>query len=367
MSQGDLSSWNVAGSFASRKNNLHGYEFGMSYSTQDYLGGNPAALAAVTEGSRNVGELYVIDRWSVTPGIGVEYGGRYAWYDYLDRRGLLSPRIGLTLEPFKNTRVSAALAQRMVAPGADEFLATEAPGPGPWLPPERTFSPLGGPGDTNSFSVERARYLDILVEHEFSAAYVVGLRRFYQSVDDQLVTLFGLHLPGGPESVGHYYVANAGSLGAEGWALRFSSAPGRRLSGSVDYSITRARWHGRGDMAEIAELAPAAIRSSTEDLHDVTTSLATEIPETSTKVFVVYKFNTGYTRSDTSLTRPGLDVRFDVQVNQALPFDVAGTRWEVLVGVRNLFRDPTDPGSVYDELLVVRPPKRVVGGFLVRF
>jgi hypothetical protein len=72
-------------------------------------------------------------------------------------------------------------------------------------------------------------------------------------------------------------------------------------------------------MAEIADLAPAAIRSSTEDLHDVTTSLATEIPETSTKVFVVYKFNTGYTRSDTSLTRPGLDVRFDVQVNQRYP------------------------------------------------
>jgi hypothetical protein len=56
-----------------------------------------------------------------------------------------------------------------------------------------------------------------------------------------------------------------------------------------------------------------------------------------------------------------------VQINQALPFDLAGTRWEVLVGVRNLFRDPNDPASVYDELLVVKPPKRVVGGFLVRF
>ena len=50
-----------------------------------------------------------------------------------------------------------------------------------------------------------------------------------------------------------------------------------------------------------------------------------------------------------------------------LPFGLGGTKWEVLVGVRNLFRDPNDPASVYDELLVVRPPKRVVGGFLVRF
>jgi len=39
----------------------------------------------------------------------------------------------------------------------------------------------------------------------------------------------------------------------------------------------------------------------------------------------------------------------------------------VLVGVRNLFRDPTDAGSVYDEVLVVRPPKRVIGGVLVKF
>jgi hypothetical protein len=46
---------------------------------------------------------------------------------------------------------------------------------------------------------------------------------------------------------------------------------------------------------------------------------------------------------------------------------IAGTKWEVLIGLRNLFRDPADVASVYDELLVVRPPKRLVGGFLVRF
>jgi hypothetical protein len=56
-----------------------------------------------------------------------------------------------------------------------------------------------------------------------------------------------------------------------------------------------------------------------------------------------------------------------VQVNQALPGSLAGTKWEVLFGVRNLFRDPAQAGSIYDELLVVRPPTRVVGGVLVRF
>jgi hypothetical protein len=131
--------------------------------------------------------------------------------------------------------------------------------------------------------------------------------------------------------------------------------------------VTRARWIERGDIGDIANWAPAAIRPESEDLHDVTTSLTTDIPETATRVFVFYKINTGYTRSDTSQLRPGLDARFDVQINQTLPFELAGTRWEVLLGLRNLFRDPNDPASVYDELLVVKPPKRVVGGFLVRF
>ncbi len=367
MSQGDLSSWNVAGGYQSRRNSTHLYKFGLSYSAQDYLGGNPAALAAATDGSRNVGELYALDRWALTSRFAVEYGGRYGRYDYLTR-GLFSPRVGVTIQPLPNskrTRVSAIVAQRMVAPGAEEFVASETPGP--WLPPERTFAPLGGPGRANAFSVERARYLDLMVEHDFDAPYTIGMRRFYQNVDNQLVTMFGLNLPGGPQSIGHYYVANAGSLGADGWSARFSSAAGKRVTGSIEYSLVRAHWLERGDMADIAAFAPAAIRYASERLHDVTTSVSTEIPETSTRVLVFYKVNTGYTRSDTSQTRPGLDGRFDVQINQALPFDLAGTRWEVLVGVRNLFRDPTDPASIYDELLVVKPPKRVVGGFLVRF
>jgi hypothetical protein len=135
----------------------------------------------------------------------------------------------------------------------------------------------------------------------------------------------------------------------------------------VDYSLTRARWLSRGDMAAVVVWAPEAIRPQTEDIHDVTTSLETDIPETATRVFFLYKVDTGFTRG-LDPTRQSLDSRFDLQVNQALPFMPFGsTRWEVLVGIRNLFRDPTDAGSVYDELLVVRPPKRVVGGVLIRF
>jgi hypothetical protein len=360
MSQGDLSSWIVAGSFLSKRDGIHSYDLGLTYSTQEYQGGNPLALAAVSDGNRNVGEVYALDRWTVGQGVTVEYGGRYARYDYLVEPGLFSPRVGLSLEPTKTTRVTAVLAQRMVAPGAEEFLAPATAGP--WLPPERTFSPLVG----GELRVERARDLDLLVEHDFGI-YSFGVRRFFQGVDNQAMTIFGMRSPDGTRSVGHYYVAGAGSVDVDGWGVRLSSSASRRVSGSVDYSFSHGKWSSFGEISQARPWLANLTRQKDEDIHDLTTSVLTAIPETATRVFVLYKLNSGYARRSGTLSETGLDGRFDVQVNQALPFGLGSTKWEVLVGVRNLFRDPNDPASVYDELLVVRPPKRVVGGFLVRF
>jgi hypothetical protein len=364
MSQSDLSSWILAGSFSSRHASTHDYGFGVSYSTQQYQArtARTVVLDGSTDDSRTVGEIYASDRWTPSSFIAVEYGGRYAHYDYLTKRSLLSPRVGLSLSPFDaNTQITASVSQRMLAPGAEEFLAPTIVGP--WLPPERTFAPLAG----EDLRVERSRFLDVGLDHTFDGTYVIGVRRFYQSVDDQLITLFGLPTEGGPKSPGHYYVASGGAVDADGWAVRVSTSPTQRVRGSIDYSLTRARWSSRGDLAAIAVWAPEAIRPQTEDVHDVTTSVETDIPETATHVFFLYKLNSAFARSGDP-TRPTLDTRFDVQVNQALPFMPFGsTRWEVLVGVRNLFRDPTDAGSIYDELLVVHPPKRVIGGVLVKF
>ncbi len=364
LSQSDLSSWILAGSFSSRDAGSHDYGFGVSYSTQQYQARTvrPLALDGSTDESRTVGEIYGSDRWTPSGIIAIEYGGRYAHYDYLTKRSLISPRVGVSVAPFdENTHVTATVAQRMLAPGAEEFLAPTIVGP--WLPPERTFAPLAG----EDLRVERGRFVDVGIDHAFDGALVVGVRRFYQNVDDQMITLFGLPVEGGPQSPGHYYVASAGAVDADGWGVRFSTAPSQRVRGSVDYSLTRAHWLSRGDMAAVAVWAPDAIRPQNEDVHDVTTSVETEIPETATRVFFLYRLNSAFARG-ADPTHSSLDSRFDLQVNQALPFMPFGsTRWEVLVGVRNLFRDPMDAGSIYDELLVVRPPKRVIGGVLVKF
>ncbi len=360
MSQGDLSSWIVAGSFVSKREGIHSYDLGWSYSTQEYQGGNPLALTTITDGNRNVGEIYGVDRWTLGPGVSVQYGGRYARYDYLVQPALFSPHVGVSLEPTNTTRVTVTLAQRMLAPGAEEFLTPAVAGP--WLPPERTFSPLYG----DTLRVERARDLDLLVEHDFGM-YSLGLRRFFQGVDNQTMTIFGMRAPDGTRSVGHYYVGGAGSVDVDGWGVHLSSNTSKRVSGSVDYSLTHGHWNSFGEISQARPWLASLTREQDEAMHDLTTSIQAAIPETATRVFVLYKLNTGYARRSATFSDTGVDARFDVQVNQALPFGFGNTKWEVLVGVRNLFHDPNDPASVYDELLVVRPPKRVVGGFLVRF
>jgi hypothetical protein len=356
LSRGDVSSWIVAGSYARRAPSAHAYDVGLSFGTQEYKGGNTAAVPTLAGGSRSVGAVYGFDHWTVSDAVDLTYGARWARYDYVDRPNLLSPRVGIRVSPIEKTYVRAIVSQRMLAPGAEEFLP---PSEGLWLPPERTFSPLG----SDEFRVERVRTVEVALEQEFDDAVVLGVRRFYQRTDDQLVAIFGLSAPPAfAADPTHYFVAAAGGVDAQGWGVRLSSPMTRRLRGSIDYSLTHARWTPVFE----PDLPLSAVRGEQEDIHDVTTSLEAAIPETSTRVYVVYKLNSAFARADGD-GAPGLDGRFDLLVNQALPFRFISSQWEVLVGIRNMFREPDPLGSVYDELLVVDPPTRFVGGFLVRF
>src|SRR5207302_34256 len=67
MTQGDLASWIVAGSYRSIGSARHAYDLDLSYSTQRYDGGNAAALVAIRDGARNVGSVSGFDQWTVSP------------------------------------------------------------------------------------------------------------------------------------------------------------------------------------------------------------------------------------------------------------------------------------------------------------
>ena len=112
--QGDLSSWIVAGSYSWQPSASHNYQAGMSYAMQRYLGGNADALAATADGRRNAGEMYAFDRWALASRLDVSYGARYARYDYLAHETLFSPKASVTLTPLPESslRVRGTVSRR---------------------------------------------------------------------------------------------------------------------------------------------------------------------------------------------------------------------------------------------------------------
>ena len=375
LTQGDIASWIVSGEYTTRAPARHRYDVGLAYSTQRYDGGNFAALRSVTDGSRNAGALYAFDAFALTPSVTLTYGARYARYDYLDGPSLISPRVALTVEPGQHFRITGALSRRALAPGAEEFMPRFDNGV--WLPPQRTFSSLTG----RPLEAERTDHAEIEVERDLASS-TVSLRAFKQQVADQLVTLFGLDMLGAPAALGHYFINNSGDVSATGMSAGLRTALAGRLHGSVEYSITHARFTQSDSAAYLFVLAPSALRVAPERVHDLTTSIETDVPETSTHVIVLYRVSNAFSRSggpadavgakpssqQVADVHPGLDARFDVQVRQSLPFmDFSSAKWEMLIGVRNFFRDAASDQSVYDELLVVRPPKRIVGGLTLKF
>ena len=139
------------------------------------------------------------------------------------------------------------------------------------------------------------------------------------------------------------------------------------------YSLATAQMVPAEGTKLLLLVAPSALRPVAERIHDVATTIQADVPETATKVLVLYRVSNAIARAasqvrDGEIERPGFDSRFDVQVRQSLPFlDFSAARWEMLVAVRNFFRETTPDSSVYDELLTVRPPKRIVGGVTVHF
>src|SRR5690606_1315038 len=105
-----------------------------------------------------------------------------------------------------------------------------------------------------------------------------------------------------------------------------------------------------------------------ERIHDLTAAVETHVAPTATRVFIMYKLNTGFATANDTTPSALHNVRFNVQVNQGMPFlRFMNANWEMVAAVSNLFRDETLDSSVYDELFVVAPPKRVLGGITMRF
>ena len=362
--QGDLGTWFLSGALKSRAPASHAYDINIAYSTQRF-NSSPAPTEfprAASDDSRAVGSVYAVDRWQMSSQVALIYGARYSRYDYLAGPGLLSPRAEIALKAAAGLQIRTSISRHVLAPGAEEFLPPLAQGL--WVPSERTFDWLSN----RPLTAERANNYELLVERDLGSGYAVTARTFYQEVSNQLVALFGLAddsslLPGS-----RYHVGTLGDVDAKGWSVSLSNATNAHVRGSVAYQMTTANWLSFDDGGLVDIVGPSALRSQTARFHDITTSVETEVPGSATRLFVLYRIDSAFAKPGATDTKPGFDGRFDVQVSQPLPLlDFTSAQWQFVFAVRNLFRETTPGASVYDELLAVRPPKRLVGGLVVRF
>jgi TonB dependent receptor len=361
MTQGDLSSWIVAGSYKSIESANHAYELGLSYSTQRYDGANAAAVSAIRDNARNVGGVYGYDEWTLSPRLVFGYGTGYARYDYLGGPGVWSPRLSLTV-PLDGVRVKVMASQRALVPGAEEFAPSVT---GVWLPPERTFSSLARDG---RFTAQQTRHLQLSLERDLAPGVTVTVRGFSQRTDDQLIEIFDAGPGQTPKPLGHYYVATAGNIDARGWGVGMTQEVPGYVRGTIEYSVATAFWDPSSDTSIVRAIRSLPL-SSSENVHDLQTTVEATIPQTATRLYARYRVNTAFWSGEPdAYLRSSANARFNVRVNQSLPFlRFSSADWEALVDVRNTFREAATESAVYDEALAIRAPKRIVGGLLVKF
>jgi hypothetical protein len=371
MASSDLSSWMVLGEFRSRSDRRHAIRFGMSYSQQELAQTGESSVALEIPVARSVGGVYGGDRWQVTDRVALDYGLRFNRYDYLAEPSLLSSYGGIRWRVVGRTFAVGGVQRRMVAPASEQFLPPTASGL--WLPPERTFSPLT-PG---ALRAERVDQRSVGVEHEFISAPSAGSSSptrgplsvratwFSQTIANQLAAVFGAD---DVSSIGHYYVARAGSADITGWKARVTGSVSPHVKGSLEYVAATADWQPAVRSVAIRQVAPSVLRAGRERLHDLVGTLDVSVAETGTQVAIAYRISTGFSVDDAAAAVPETGGRVKVELRQQLPYQpIRGGTLHMLFAVRTLLRDPQDAGSLYDELLTVMPPLRLTGGVQVQF
>ena len=363
--RGGVTSWFVGGSYATVVADSHGVEVHSSYSRQRSAAASGVSVFGLEDDGRSAGGVQVVDHWTISPRAMLDVGGRYERYDYLRDPGLFSPMITASLSPAARTWVRVTAAREMSAPGAEEFVP-QAYG-SLSLPPQRTFSAMvsGRPLDG-----QETRHVGIALEQDI-ATFRVAVTHFRQNVDGQFATVFDPGLAKGQRraDLSHYGVAAVGDFAASGWGVGVSRPVGTHLRGGLEYRTSDVDWQAGDDIAAVGLVAPSAVRSMRERMHDVTLRVDAAAPRTGTRLTTACRYNTRFTRGAASQGTPAGAMRYDVQVYQGVPYlknDMAQV--ELVFGVGNLIRTATDGvASLYDELLVVRPPTRVVGGVTVQF
>lgn len=351
LTETESTSWRMAAEFVIEPGGGHEITTGAGYGTR-YM--RPLVPSGDGNVDRAVGAIFLRDEWTVGERFRASVGMKYSYVGFAQDRNHLDPVATLEFRSGHHTRIRGSFASRTLVPGGDLLTLSTL-----------TSSPLVSfAAMAPDLRAERLSHYELAADHSLGATSL-GAYTFYENVRDPLVSAFGEL---GPARSLQIFNARAASVRGMGFTVghRF----GDMVNTSVSYTYGRS-WREDAPRPDLPSTAagwiPASYREA--DFHDLVARLETCFDLTDTRVVAFYRVNALSAESDGKSGRAGsTNTRFDIQLTQGLPFLQPLTRadWEVLLAVRNLLYETTEGGAL-DELMVVRPPKRVLGGISIRF
>ena len=345
----ESTAWRTAAEFIIEPGGGHEIQAGSGYGTRLFQ----PLVSGDSDGrrdNRSVGAIFVQDRWQATENVAYMAGARFSYIGFLGDRNHFDPFASFEVKTDDRSRVRGTVASHTVVPGGD-LLTLSVMGSAPAM----AFAVIDG-----GLRAERATHYELAVDQTLGRS-TVSARAFYEDVDDQLVNAFG-----GPGEADTLRIVNGGGVAARGMGLTVARSFGA-FSGSVSYTYGHS-WRREPAAVEEAGDLSDFFAYSDADFHDFVTRVETFIDSTDTRVIAFYRLNHLTPEVEGKKANAVANNWFDLQLRQGLPFLGSLTRadWEFLLAVRNLFYEPAE-GAVLDEVAVMNPPKRVLGGISVRF
>jgi hypothetical protein len=329
----------------------HELEIGTGYGTHLFRSAVPLDEEGRI-GTKAVGAVSIRDRWQATERLAATFGGRFSYLGFLRDSNPVDPSVQIEFMPDQDSRLLLAVSSSTVVPGGD-LLALSTLGAAPAL----SYARLG-----DNLRPERAARVELGVQETRGLSWIRA-HTFYEGVRDQLANSFE-----GQRSQQTLRIFNVGRASARGLGVTLGRRFGDGLSGSVSYTYGHA-WRPHAEMGSEQRPVPRLVTYENAGFHDVTARLEAAIDESDTRLVAFYRFNSLLPAADAgSMASPLTSARFDVQLSQGLPFLAALTSadWDLLLAVRNLYYEPEE-GATLDELAVLNPPRRLLGGISVRF
>jgi len=276
------------------------------------------------------------------------FGGRYAYIGFLDDPNHFNPSASLEFRADDGTKIRGAFAVQTVAPGGDMLTVSTLS-----TAPDMVFAVV-----ERELRPERVASTTVEVEHQVGAT-TIGAHGFFERVEDQLI-----NVASGDPRARTLRIVNGASHITRGGGVTLARRFGAFMTGSVTYSYGRALREGTAVGRPIGVMG---FEQAT--FHDIVGRLETFLAFSGTRLAAFYRINSLAPESDTVGNQNAvMNTRFDVQLTQGLPFLAQMTRadWELLFAYRNLFYEKSE-GALLDEIAVVDPPRRIVGGIAIRF